>query len=58
MIILPFKISKINLGEARMIGTKLDWCGKTVLLHYKLGSLEKLKNLLQNLQTNQELFES
>ena len=40
MILLYFKISKINLGEARRVCAKLDWCRKAILLHYKTKKWE------------------
>ena len=34
VIILQYiKFSRIKLGEKKMICMKLDWCGKTFLLH-------------------------
>lgn len=54
ILLLTIKISMINLGEANMVGAKLDWCEKTK----QLGSLGRLRNLLWNLQRNQELFKS
>ena len=36
MIVLYIQLSRINLEETIMVGTKLDWCEKTILLQLKI----------------------